>query len=79
MRTGGCELDKKTAGKQTDQSNCVVNSLSEVLGTGTKLGKREKIIATETDRRDRKVRFKMPHVIAWVANAQLVFSAKNLC
>lgn len=32
MRIG----DKKTAGKQTDQSNCayVCNSQSEVLGTG---------------------------------------------
>lgn len=27
MRTGGSELGKKTAGKQTDHSNCVVNSL----------------------------------------------------
>lgn len=34
MRTGGSELDKKTAGHQTDQSECVVSSQLEVLRTG---------------------------------------------
>lgn len=34
MRTGGSEPDKKTAGKQTVQSDYVVNSQLEVSGTG---------------------------------------------
>lgn len=34
MSTGGSELHKKTAGKQTIQSDYVVNSQLEVLGTG---------------------------------------------
>lgn len=53
MRTGGSELDKKTAGHQTDQSECVVSSQLEVLRTGRiKKKKSGKITATERDSRD---------------------------
>lgn len=34
MRTGGSELDKKTAGLRTDQRECVVSNQLEVLRTG---------------------------------------------
>lgn len=55
MRTGGSEPDKKTAGKQTVQSDYVVNSQLEVSGTGDrKTGGGEK-----TDARDRQTRLKI--------------------